>query len=59
MLEECYDFIVICEGEPDRLSIISKGIPAVTSTHGVATVRNVRAAIMTSREEIFIPKLIL
>jgi len=47
MLEECYYFIVICEGEPDRLSLISKGIPAVTPTHGVATVCNVRTAIMT------------
>ena len=59
MLEECYDFIVICEGEPDRLSLILKDIPVVTSTHGVATVHNVRTAIMNSREEIFIPKLIL
>lgn len=52
MLEECYDFIVICEGEPDRLSLISKGIPAMTPTHSVVTVYNVRTAIMTSREEI-------
>ncbi|MFH1253154.1 MAG: toprim domain-containing protein [Candidatus Uhrbacteria bacterium] len=29
--------IIICEGEMDRLALISKGIPAVTSTHGAMT----------------------
>lgn len=29
--------IVICEGELDRLLLLSKGIPAITSTHGAGT----------------------
>lgn len=29
--------IVICEGELDRLALLSKNIPAVTSTHGAMT----------------------
>ncbi|MDP3296844.1 MAG: toprim domain-containing protein [Thermodesulfovibrionia bacterium] len=31
------DRIVICEGELDRLALLSKGIPAITSTHGAMT----------------------
>lgn len=31
------DRIVICEGELDRLILMSKGIPTITSTHGVMT----------------------
>ena len=31
--------IVVCEGEPDRLVLMSKGIPAITSTHGAMTFR--------------------
>jgi len=29
--------IMICEGELDRLALLSKGIPAITSTHGAMT----------------------
>jgi len=29
--------ILICEGEMDRLALLSKGIPAITSTHGAMT----------------------
>lgn len=29
--------VVICEGEFDRLVLLSKGIPAITSTHGAGT----------------------
>lgn len=29
--------IVICEGELDRLLLLSKGVPAITSTHGAMT----------------------
>ena len=36
-LENATDRIVICEGEMDRLLLISKGIPAITSTHGAMT----------------------
>lgn len=32
--------IVICEGEFDRLLLISKGIMAITSTHGVGTFKD-------------------
>ena len=36
-LKTATDKIVICEGEFDRLILISKGIPAITSTHGAMT----------------------
>lgn len=29
--------LMICEGELDRLALLSKGIPAITSTHGALT----------------------
>jgi len=29
--------LVICEGELDRLLLLSKGVPAITSTHGAMT----------------------
>ncbi len=32
--------VVICEGELDRLALISKGISAVTSTHGALTFKS-------------------
>lgn len=31
------DYIIIAEGEGDALSLLSKGIPAITSTHGAMT----------------------
>ena len=34
------DQIVVCEGELDRLVLMSRGIPAVTSTHGANTFKN-------------------
>jgi len=36
-LENVTDKIVVCEGELDRLLLMSKGIAAVTSTHGAGT----------------------
>jgi len=36
-LIENIDRFVICEGELDRLALLSKNIPAVTSTHGAMT----------------------
>jgi len=36
-LKTATDKIVICEGEFDRLISLSKGIPAITSTHGAMT----------------------
>ncbi|KKT29088.1 MAG: hypothetical protein UW15_C0018G0001, partial [Parcubacteria group bacterium GW2011_GWC1_44_10] len=36
-LESNAERIVICEGELDRLALLSKNIPAITSTHGAMT----------------------
>jgi len=36
-LKTSTDKIVICEGEFDRLILLSKGIPTITSTHGAMT----------------------
>lgn len=36
-LQNATDKIIICEGELDRLLLMSKGIPAITSTHGAGT----------------------
>ena len=36
-LKTATDRIVICEGEFDRLILLSKGIPTITSTHGAMT----------------------
>ncbi len=32
--------IIVCEGELDRLILLSKNIPAITSTHGAMTFKN-------------------
>ena len=32
--------LVICEGEMDRLLLLSKGVPAITSTHGAMTFKD-------------------
>lgn len=37
MLTSAVSPLVICEGEMDRLALVSKGISAVTSTHGAMT----------------------
>lgn len=37
LLPNTTDKIVICEGELDRLALLSKNIPAITSTHGAMT----------------------
>ncbi|OQA36516.1 MAG: hypothetical protein BWY53_00508 [Parcubacteria group bacterium ADurb.Bin326] len=39
-LEENNEYVVICEGELDRLTLISKGIPAITSTAGALTFKD-------------------
>lgn len=36
-LSEQIEKIIICEGELDRLALLSKGVPAITSTHGAMT----------------------
>jgi len=37
MLTDANNPLVICEGELDRLALLSKNIPAITSTHGAMT----------------------
>ena len=37
LLPNTTEKIVICEGELDRLALLSKNIPAITSTHGAMT----------------------
>lgn len=37
ILPDTTEKIVICEGELDRLALLSKNIPAITSTHGAMT----------------------
>ena len=37
MLTNTNNSLVICEGELDRLALLSKNIPAITSTHGAMT----------------------
>ncbi len=39
-LEEAHDRLVICEGELDRLLLVTHGIPAITSTHGAGTFKD-------------------
>lgn len=46
--------IVICEGEMDRLLLLSKGISAVTSTHGANTFKEEWAESLKSIEKIYI-----
>jgi len=37
MARSAKDKLLICEGELDRLALLSKGVPAVTATHGART----------------------
>ena len=37
MIANVTNLLMICEGELDRLALLSKGIPAITSTHGAMT----------------------
>lgn len=39
-LKATTDKILICEGELDRLALLSKGVPAITSTHGAGTFKD-------------------
>lgn len=40
MLQKPLERVVICEGELDRLLLVSRGIAAVTSTHGAGTFKD-------------------
>jgi len=46
--------IVLCEGELDRLLLLSRGVAAVTSTHGVNTFKREWVAGFAKRERVFI-----
>lgn len=40
MLQKPLERVVICEGELDRLLLVSRGITAITSTHGAGTFKD-------------------
>jgi hypothetical protein len=40
LLPNTTEKILICEGELDRLALLSKGVPAITSTHGAMTFKH-------------------
>ncbi len=44
--------LVICEGELDRLTLLSRGIPAITSTHGAGTFKEEWAEKLIKNQEI-------
>jgi DNA primase len=46
--------IFICEGELDRLALLSKNIPAITSTHGAMTFKQEWAERLTKVNKIYI-----
>lgn len=54
MLQAEKERIVICEGELDRLALISKGIKAVTSTHGAMTFKEEWGETLKSIKQIYI-----
>ena len=53
-LENPLEKVIICEGELDRLILISKGIAAVTSTHGAGTFKKEWLASFDRCQEIYI-----
>lgn len=46
--------LVICEGELDRLLLLTKGIPAITSTHGAGTFKQEWCEMLKKVEKIYI-----
>lgn len=54
MLKNNQDMVVICEGELDRLVLISQGIPAVTSTAGATTFKQEWISYFKDLREIYI-----
>ena len=46
--------IIICEGEMDRLLLLSKGIPAITSTHGAMTFKEEWVKEIGKNKEIYV-----
>ena len=53
-LQNVTDKIVICEGELDRLLLMSKGIPAITSTHGAMTFKKEWAEYLQKWPKIYV-----
>ncbi|MCL5070826.1 MAG: toprim domain-containing protein [Actinobacteria bacterium] len=53
-LKKCCKYLFICEGELDRLLLISKGLPAITSTHGVNTFPDVWFPELSNIEKILV-----
>ncbi len=53
-LQTSSEKIVICEGELDRLALLSKGIPAVTSTHGAMTFKEEWCEVIGKNRKIYI-----
>jgi 5S rRNA maturation endonuclease (ribonuclease M5) len=53
-LQGAPDQLVICEGELDRLLLLSKGINAITSTHGAGTFKQDWVKDVQKSKEIFI-----
>jgi hypothetical protein len=54
MLQKTTDRIIICEGELDRLALLSRDIPAVTSTHGATTFKQEWAEKFKNCKKIYI-----
>lgn len=48
------DILMICEGELDRLLLLSKGINAITSTHGALTFKDEWIAKLKSFKKIYV-----
>jgi DNA primase len=53
-LKSPVDKIIICEGELDRLALISQGIPAITSTHGAMTFKDDWVKMLANVNKIYI-----
>ncbi len=53
-IEKAGERIIICEGELDRLLLLSKDINAITSTHGVGTFKKEWAEKLSGFKEIFV-----
>ena len=54
ILQDNPDKVFICEGELDRLILISKGIPAITGTHGAGTFKQDWAEKVKKCKDIFV-----
>lgn len=46
--------VVLCEGELDRLALVSRGVAAVTGTHGAGTFKEPWAAALRARSRVYV-----